>query len=411
MDLLSDKTLLVIAHDYCTFTKDHVEAVAPYFRRVVVLPRTKPIAELANFLPIGPLKLHRRNVVIDLRELPANVTVLPTNLFYLPTERGYKRLGEKHFRAVLRQIRQYAIPFDLIHAQFLWTAGYAGARLKRELSKPFVVTGHGYDVYDLPYRDEEWRILCMEVLNCADHVITVSRSNFDHLKKLGAPAPVTVIPNGYRSGVFYPTAKEDARKRLGLPLDRTILLSVGFLDDVKGHRFLVEAMVGLSRRHPNLLCIILGSGTQERALSKQIASLGLGEWVRLEPAKPHREVAVWMNAADLLVHPSLQESFGIVQIEAMACGKPVVATRNGGSEEIVTSPELGVLVMPGEAAEIARGVEQALATRYDGEAIRRAAGVYAWESLAGRVLEVYRSVLGGDGGHGVCESDLRETRL
>ena len=110
--------------------------------------------------------------------------------------------------------------------------------------------------------------------------------------------------------------------------------------------------------------------------------------------KPHSEIPIWMNACDLFVLPSLTESFGVVQIEALACGKPVVATRNGGSEEILTSEEYGLLVEPADPKDLAEKILLALDREWDQEANLAYAEQFTWENIAKEIVDVYEKVLG-----------------
>lgn len=96
-----------------------------------------------------------------------------------------------------------------------------------------------------------------------------------------------------------------------------------------------------------------------------------------------------MNACDLFVLPSLRESFGVVQIEAMACGKPVVATRNGGSEEVVISDKYGLLVEPTDPKVLTEKILTALDRKWDREAILAYAERYTWEKIAKEIMGVY----------------------
>ena len=107
-----------------------------------------------------------------------------------------------------------------------------------------------------------------------------------------------------------------------------------------------------------------------------------------------------MNASDLFVLPSLSESFGIVQIEAMACGVPVVATINGGSEEIITSEDYGLLVEPANPEDLAEKILIALNKEWDKEKIRKYAEQFTWERIAERIHEIYCRVVSGD--HNAC---------
>ena len=102
---------------------------------------------------------------------------------------------------------------------------------------------------------------------------------------------------------------------------------------------------------------------------------------------------LWMNACDIFVLPSLSESFGIVQIEAMACGKPVVATKNGGSEEIIIEDKLGILIEPKDPEGLLHAILRALETEWDDEYIREYAKRFTWENIAKEIMGVYTQIL------------------
>jgi len=110
--------------------------------------------------------------------------------------------------------------------------------------------------------------------------------------------------------------------------------------------------------------------------------------------KPHAEIPIWMNACDVFVLPSLRESFGIVKIEVMACGKPVVATYNGGSEEIITSEDYGLLCEPANPEDLAEKILIALDKEWDDEKIRKYAERFTWEDIAKEIVKVYNTVGG-----------------
>ena len=265
--------LLMLSHHYLTFVKDQVDVLSKYFNHVYVLVRCNPIAELSNYLPINYLKPFRRKVIIDSTNKPENVTVIPTNVPYFPTDNQYKKLGDRHFKAVDKIIKKNKIEFNLIHSHFTWTAGYVGTRLKEKYNIPVVVTAHGYDIYDLPFKDGEWREKIKYVLNSADYIITVSNSNLEFIKKLKVKTPVKVIPNGFRSDLFYPRDLSECKKILNLPTDKKIILTVGNLLEMKGHKYLIEAMKKVIKRRKDVLCIIVGGGKLKNKLKNQIKKL------------------------------------------------------------------------------------------------------------------------------------------
>jgi len=366
--------------------------LASEFCSLNVLVRINPFADIGKIFPFLYLEQYSTKAKIDKNKIPDNLQIYPTKVWYLPTERGYKTLGEKHLFSVEKQIGDHKIAFDLIHAHFTWSSGYVGARLKERYGVPFVVTAHGYDIYSLPFKDVFWRKNIEYVLNTADRIITVSQSNFDCIRKLDVNTPVHVIPNGFRRDLFKPREMSECRRVLCLPLDKKILLTVGNLVPVKGQKYLVEAFKEIVGQRKDILCVIVGIGTEKDALMRQIRSLGLKDYISLAGRRPHYEIPLWMNASDIFVLPSMRESFGVVQIEAMACGKPVVATRNGGSEEIITSDEYGLLVEPADSGDLAEKILIALDREWDREKILAYAERFTWENISREIVGVYKNI-------------------
>ncbi|MFA5294484.1 MAG: glycosyltransferase family 4 protein [Methanoregulaceae archaeon] len=390
--IVNNVNLAVICHSYNSFQKDQIDVLAPRLAEVNVFVRMNPFAEIAHYFPVRTLERFSSAAKIDRTAIFENTKVYPTPIWYVPTDRSYKKLGERHYSTVKSLIQNQDVPFNLVHSHFTWSAGYVGARLKEDYNVPFVVTAHGYDIYLLPFKDQEWREKIEYVLNTADHIITVSQSNLACIRKLDVSTLVTVIPNGFRSDLFYPRNPSECRKMLNLPPDKKIILTVGNLEPVKGQTHLIEAIRQVIRERKDILCVIIGSGKVHNTLTRQIRALGLEDYIMLAGEKPHDEIPLWMNACDLFVLPSLRESFGVVQIEALACGKPVVATRNGGSEEVITSDDYGLLVEPANPDELAEKILVALDREWDREAILAYAERFTWERIAKEIMEVYGRV-------------------
>ena len=136
---------------------------------------------------------------------------------------------------------------------------------------------HGYDIYSLPFKDNDWRGKIESVLNSANHIITVSHSNLECIKKLNVCTPVTIIPNGFKNNLFYPRNVLECRKALKLPLDKKIILTVGNLEPIKGQQYLIEAVHKIIGVKKEVLCIFVGAGKLRTALERQVRSLGLDE--------------------------------------------------------------------------------------------------------------------------------------
>lgn len=388
-----NEKLLIICHAYHTFQKDSIEAISKYFDETTVLVRTNPLAELSRRLPLPLLERYKLANVIDLTRKPREVTVRPTPMLYLPLDRSYKSLGKVHFDHVQKIIRRHRNEYDLVHCHFTWSSGYVGARLKKECGIPFIVTGHGFDIYSLPFKDNIWQEKISWVLNTADQIITVSRSNLACIKKLGISTPITVIPNGFRSDLFYPREPVMCRQVLNLPEDMKIILTVGNLVPIKGQKYLIEAMKAIVQERRDVLCIIIGSGRLRTKLEQQIRSLGLDEFVMLVGGKPHDAIPLWMNACDLFVLPSLHEGNPTVMFEALGCGKPFVGTRVGGVPEVITSDDYGLLVNPTDTEDLAEKILVALDREWNRDKILQYAERYTWENIAKEIMFVYEKVL------------------
>lgn len=390
---LAGTRLLVLSDQYLSFVKDQVELLAPNFAEITVIVRHNPVTEVSRYLPIHALAPYRRDTLVDLRSVPANVRVLFAPAFFLPCDSDNRRQGNRLLRSIRRVIRHERIRFDLVHAHFVWPNGHAAIRLGEEHGVPVVVTAHGYDIYDLPYRDDAWRQLISDAITRADRVVAVSESTRRCATEVAPGVDPVVIPNGYRAEAFRPLDTDSCRRQLGLPLDRTIVLTAGGFVPEKGQRYLIEAASTLEEQGEDIFWVLMGMGRLHNDLVDRIRRFGLEDRFLLPGWADHAEMPSWMNACDLFVLPSLSESFGLVQVEAMACGKPVVTTINGGSEEIVASPEVGILVPAGNAGALAEAIALGLKRSWCSETIRSYAEKYRWDVGVERLMNLYADLL------------------
>jgi glycosyltransferase involved in cell wall biosynthesis len=299
-------------------------------------------------------------------------------------------------RAVMSLIEKEDLHFDLIHAHFSWPSGVVAVKLKQSYSVPVVITEHTSDTFinAVKARDKVF----VDTWSKADKIIRVKKSDVSAFGRVNIPLQKIIsIPNGYDSKKFHPIDVQKCREVLNLPQDKKLILNVGNLyDEIKGHKYLIEAISKIVTKRKDILCVIVGAGKVRTALERQIRSLGLEDHVMLAGGRPYDEIPLWMNACDVFALPSLRESFGVVQIEAMACGKPVVATKNGGSEEIVTSDDYGLLVEPANPEDLAKKILVALDREWNREAVLANAKQYTWECVVKDVMKVYRSLNWGE---------------
>lgn len=292
-------------------------------------------------------------------------------------------------REVLKLIRSEDINFDLIHAHDTWFSGAIAVELKKDFDIPVVITEHtSITLKKALERKDKYFI---DTWAKSDAVIRVREKDIPTLKLFNKNS--IYVPNGFNEKKAYLLDKELCRDTLGLMRDIKIIFSLGFLAEHKGHKYLINAMRDVVERRKDVLCLIAGSGPLENSLRKEIENAGLESYVKLTGFISWNEnLPFFINACDIFAHPSLSESFGIVQIEAMACGKPVVATFNGGSEEIIVSEELGYLVEPQDSRMLAEEILKALDKDWDSGRIIEYARGFCWKNIVKRIITIYDEI-------------------
>ncbi len=289
-----------------------------------------------------------------------------------------------------------SFPFDVIDAHFAYPDGLAATLLGRIFRRPVVITLRGSIVRLATYRLHRPQLRL--ALRAASRVLAVSESLKQATVTLGiAPEKVRVIPNGVDTTRFFPVEQAEARRRLGLPKDGKILLSVGGLEERKGHHRIVAMLPALLRHHPNLLYVIVGGGRRADSLrpviERLIRDLSLDKHVLLAGERPHDEIPGWMGACDAFCLATRFEGRANVLLEALACGRPVVSTRVGGNAETVTEATLGTLVPAGDDAAFERAVLAVLARRWEPAALAAHARQHSWETTARDVVAELHGVV------------------
>jgi teichuronic acid biosynthesis glycosyltransferase TuaC len=295
----------------------------------------------------------------------------------------------------LRRLRR-RFPFDLIDAHFGYPDGVGAVLLASALGCGVTITLRGHEA-DLARRPLRRRQMGFAVRRA--RVIAVNQPLAAFARTLGAAAErVRVIPNGIDRGMFHPGERADARRRLGLPVDRCIVLSVGAFVPRKRYEDVLAALPAVIQHRPDLLFIGIGSRGGIRngrpSLERRVRRAALGDHVRLLDVKPHEEIAWWLRAADLFCLATVREGSSNALCEALACGLPVVTTRVGGNTELVRDGIDGYLVPPCRADVLADAIVRALDTPWDRGAIALRAAARTWDQVADEVLEELRAACG-----------------
>lgn len=289
--------------------------------------------------------------------------------------------------------------YDLVHSHY-WLSGVAGMQLAASWDVPHVVMFHTLahlkqlanpQAPEPPFRLE----MEQRLIRQADRIIaSTAEERAQMIRHCGATAEqVEIIPCGVDLKLFVPHDRQQAREQLGLDLHRPVLLFAGRLDPFKGPDLLLRAAAMM--KEDTQVVIVGGKLTGDKDLQQLRALAGkldIQQRVRFLGARPQQELPLLYSAADVTVVPSYHESFGMVAVESLACGTPVVATRAGGLTTVVRHGETGFLVprCPGFFAErldtLLRSPDRLAKMR---AAARRSVMQFSWESVARRVRDLY----------------------
>jgi D-inositol-3-phosphate glycosyltransferase len=319
---------------------------------------------------------------------------------------------------VLRTEASYAPGrYDLVHAHY-WLSGQVGAVAKERWGVPLVQSMHTLGkvknaaLATGDSAEPESRIRGeAEVVAAADRLVANTAEEARQLIELyGADASrVETVHPGVDLAVFRPgrAGRRDAdRQALGLAPDAIVLLFAGRMQPLKGPDILLRAVARMIRDDPALaarLAVVFvggpsGLGRNDPDMVTQLAArLGISDVVRLEPPCPQSELADWYRAATVVTVPSYSESFGLVALEAQACGTPVVAASVGGLRTAVRDGESGILVDSHDPADYARVLRQLTASprtlaRMSAGAIQHASG-FGWSAAVDQLLGVYTGAM------------------
>jgi D-inositol-3-phosphate glycosyltransferase len=342
----------------------------------------------------------------DRPDLPPEVQVepghrvvhVPAGPFDLPKEALPDQL-DTFTTGVLEHLR--AGPgVDVVHGNY-WLSGVAGHRLKHELGVPLVSTFHTLARVKAEGGDmePEWRDRAeADVIGCSDAICVSCPEEERQFRRLyGDPAGrIEIVPPAVEHAFFAPGDRGGARRAVGLGDDELVVLFVGRIQPLKAPDLAIRAVAAMPQRP--LLVIVGGAsgvdGAGEVALAQKLAAeLGIADRVRFVPPQPHHILSSWYRASDLVIVPSRSESFGLVALEAAACGIPVVASAVGGLLNIVHDGVTGLLVDGRDPARYARAMTQLLDDPAGAAAMGAAASVrarrFTWSFTAARLRRLY----------------------
>ena len=291
-------------------------------------------------------------------------------------------------RILLPHLRKFAP--DLIFSYFLYPDAYAALKLGKMLSIPVVAMGVGSDVHSIGDRFSAMHT--RTVLREADSVAAISEDLRKRSVAMGAPAEKTrAVISGCDLSVFHVRDRIQARELLHIGRDTEAVVYIGRMDVKKGLRELVEAAVALHSTRATLHVYMVGDGPDRALIDSAIQSKDAADYIHMLSGCNFDDVAGWMAAADLVTLPSYMEGCPNVVLEALACGRPVVATNVGGIPEIM-GDDIGCLVPPRDSHALTQALTAVLDRTWDANAIS-ARMSRSWEMVAEDLLSIFESVV------------------
>ncbi len=278
---------------------------------------------------------------------------------------------------------------DLIHAHWIIPSGFVCSIVKQIIRKPLIVSVHGSDIALI--KNPLFKSIGKLILRSADiytvnstatksSVLDVSKSNKD----------LMIIPMGVDLDLFKPSLKRTNNSEKS-----SVILTVGRLDKNKGINYLINAMTRVISKFSETKLIIVGDGPERDNLANQIKKLHLEENIKLVGAIKKKDLPEFYNKADLFVLPSLNEGLGIVLLEAMACGTPVIGSNVGGVSDIIINGENGFFIKPGDSKDIAEKIilclsDKTIIKMCSIKGLNTVNEKFAWYSIAEKFSNVYR---------------------
>jgi len=331
----------------------------------------------------------------------------------LPRQELVGYLGE-YVRGIIEFCSNKGIQYDVIHSHY-WMSGVAAGELKQLWDIPIMHMFHTLGAMKQRVArpaeqvEGDYRVKGeKDVLRIADRIVAATQAELVQLQWLyqADTGKITVIPPGVDLSHFYPISSDEAKEFIGVPPCERVLLFVGRIEPLKGIDVLIEA-IAILRQQGMPVCLSVIGGEVEgdpepangemgrlHALREQY---GLTDMIAFLGSRDQDKLPYYYSAADVVVLPSQYESFGMVALEAMACGKPVVASQVGGLAYLIQDGVTGFTVPVDDPQELANRLmilinDEELRQRMGAQAAIFASQ-YSWEKIALRIVDEYQAVL------------------
>lgn len=348
----------------------------------------------------------------DIRIIPLNKSV---RLIHLPQSyKDHYKAAEKFAVKIGDFIRKERLEYDILHAHYYYS-GLTGLILKRSLDLPLIQTFHTLGVMKKIYAgiNDGARITAEKKITAGtDTIIASTLLEKETLEKhyAAVPSKIHVVSPGVDHHLFTPYDKKAARKTLGLPRDKKIILFVGRIDPVKGLSLLIEAIFRLTQKYSffqdRYRVLLIGGDIESRAfwrhpevrrIKKLIIEKKIDCCIKFLGSKPYKVLPKYYAAADVVVMPSVYESFGLVVIEAMACGAAILASRVGGIKYLINHGKNGWLFESGNSQDLSQKLWDLLENKKERQKLAGNAIIsskaYCWDKQAAKIARIYEGLI------------------
>jgi teichuronic acid biosynthesis glycosyltransferase TuaC len=299
-------------------------------------------------------------------------------------------LGTKGLFLKLNKNKQ----FDIIHCHHPLMEGWLALKLKRKLGLPFIVTEHSITAVKYSKKSFLRKRLYNKIVEKSDAIITVSNRIAQEMKVFLNNREINII----RNGIDLKKIDQEQPLRPKSLKNKKIILSVGALSERKGQQYLIQAVYNLKKKIPNIRCFIIGSGKREKYLKKLVKRNNLRKYVTFLGKLPHKEVLKYMSWCNIFALPSWDEPFATVYPEAMSYGKPIIACRGEGTDDIIKNGKNGMLVKKQNVNSLTKAIEKLLKNDKFSNNIgkrgkRLTKEILTWQSNAKQVNKLFNSIL------------------
>ncbi len=331
---------------------------------------------------------YKHHVGVPARETWEGIDTVYPRFFVVPRVARFLH-GWEYFYSIRSAVSREIESFhpDVILAYFAYPYGFAAVQFGKIFKLPVVISCRGSDI-NLMATPKLQKGMIVSALRGCQRVFVMSDEMQKRVLSFGLdPKRVEVVSNGVDAERFKPMDRKQAREALGVPTDARVLVCVSRLSKEKGIDILVDAMAKLK---DDSRLYVIGDGLEHAALTARALSAGVAARITFARARPHSEIPQWIAAADISVLPSRSEGMPNAVLEALACGRPVVATAVGGTQELIDNAALGILVPPGDSGALAHALHTALNDTWNEKVIAASVAERTWDAVgkrAARLLE------------------------